>query len=116
MNFLCDENVPRSICNYLRMQGHDVSDIIVLGLQGIPDTEIVKLAQEKKRVIVSFDQDFLYLLADRQDISAIILHFPRMQPQQVIFHLQSLLEKISNGDIKFPGVITLSESEIIMLK
>jgi predicted nuclease of predicted toxin-antitoxin system len=63
MRFLADVGVSRSTAKDLRQHGHDVTHLREVNLHRLPDEEILKLAQNEQRVILTFDLDFGDLLA-----------------------------------------------------
>ena len=57
MQFLADENFPRAAVIALRERGYDVVWIRT-EYPGIPDTEVLSLAQVENRILLTFDKDF----------------------------------------------------------
>lgn len=57
MRLLADENFPKDAVDALLLAGHDVLWIRSLA-PGLPDREVLKLAQTEKRVLLTFDKDF----------------------------------------------------------
>src|SRR5437773_11154696 len=58
MRLLLDMNLPPSVANWLRSEGHDALHVRDLGLSGAPDSEIFARAAADGRIVVSFDLDF----------------------------------------------------------
>jgi len=61
LNFLLDENVPRSIKQFLQEKGHIILLLDDLNKRGALNGEVAKLSIEKNAIIVTFDSDFLKL-------------------------------------------------------
>lgn len=60
MNFLVDAHLPRRIARWLREAGHDAVHTLDLPKGNrISDAEILRIADEEKRVIVTKDADFV---------------------------------------------------------
>ena len=59
MKFLVDENVPQTLIKNLRGKGFDVLDIKKSKYRRATDTEIIAIARSEKRIIITYDQDFL---------------------------------------------------------
>jgi predicted nuclease of predicted toxin-antitoxin system len=89
VQFLADENVPRSMVAWMRAEGHDVALASELSI-GAPDIHWLDLAMTESRIIVSADKDFGELvyrdrLAShgivllRLDNLAVLLWLPRLQ-------------------------------------
>lgn len=57
MNLLADENIERLIVLWLREQGHDVL-WVPESSPSVLDHEIVNMARDQKRVILTYDLDF----------------------------------------------------------
>lgn len=57
MRFLADENFPGDVVQALRQEGHDVFWVRT-ETPGIPDPEVLELAQQGSRVLMTFDKDF----------------------------------------------------------
>lgn len=57
MRFLIDENVPKLISDWLRLQGHD---LVLAGeiLAGETDKHWLELAENEQRLIMTADKDF----------------------------------------------------------
>lgn len=57
MRLLADENIDPQVVAWLRSQGHDVLAITEFS-RGAADTDIVVVANEQRRIIVTRDKDF----------------------------------------------------------
>lgn len=58
MNILVDENIPVSVVEVLREEGHDVRDLRGTDLEGSTDRYLWKLAQHEGRIFITTDNDF----------------------------------------------------------
>jgi predicted nuclease of predicted toxin-antitoxin system len=61
VKFLVDHQLPPALARYLRSRGFDCEHVLDIGLAESLDSEICKYAENHDRVIVSKDEDFLYL-------------------------------------------------------
>ena len=61
MKFLVDNQLPPALAQYLRKRGFDCEHVLDVSLAKALDTEICRYAEEQARIIVSKDEDFLYL-------------------------------------------------------
>lgn len=59
LKLLIDENVPKLIIAHLRKSGHDVAVVMA----GSPDKRVAAQAKQQKRVLITFDSDFVNILA-----------------------------------------------------
>jgi predicted nuclease of predicted toxin-antitoxin system len=61
VKFLIDNQLPAALADYLKKRGFDCEHVLHLGLGEASDTDICEYAIAQKAIIVSKDQDFLYL-------------------------------------------------------
>ena len=101
MKFLIDENVGFSIIKYLRDEGFDVKAVSEL-FPSRDDVSIIKIAHQEKRIIVTNDKDFGYLIFKAQfpPPSIILFRFKEEIPSEKINAIKAILnlpaEKIVN--------------------
>ena len=72
MNFYLDEHIPKAVAEGLRRRGIDVLTIQDAGRLGVPDRKQLAFATMTRRVLVTFDDDFLALDASRVSHSGIV--------------------------------------------
>jgi len=56
MRILADENVDRPIVQWLRSQGHDVTEATVVAAE-VADAELIVISRHEKRILMTFDRD-----------------------------------------------------------
>lgn len=61
MKFLVDNQLPPALAQYLRKRGFDSEHVLDVGFDKALDIEICRYAQSKDRILISKDEDFLYL-------------------------------------------------------
>lgn len=61
MRFLVDNHLPPSLARWLRDRGHDAEHVFESGLHLVDDRDLWARALADSRIIVSKDEDFLYL-------------------------------------------------------
>lgn len=61
MKFLVDNQLPPALALYLRERGFDCKHVLDVGLGDALDITICRYAEVEDRIIVSKDEDFLYL-------------------------------------------------------
>lgn len=101
MKFLADENIGRSIVNYLRAAGHGVTWIKETA-PGMADADILKLALKERQVIVTYDQDFgeLVFLKCRKHYGVLLLR-PRVDTTKNHLRIiKEFLARHSAGEIR----------------
>lgn len=71
--FLIDGNLPPSLGDVFRANGHEAVHVADLGMQRAADIEIWKHAHSNRAVIVTKDKDFASLAISRADVCPVIL-------------------------------------------
>ena len=61
MRFLIDNQLPPALAQYIKKRGYDCEHVLDVGLAQALDIEICRYTESQKRIIVSKDEDFLYL-------------------------------------------------------
>lgn len=92
MKFLADINIPQSVISYLSLNNHDILDLKKVNLLA-KDTEIIKLAKEQDRIILTLDKDFIGLTQfPKYQVACIIIRLRNQAPKNVINYLDQLLK------------------------
>lgn len=58
VRFKLDENIPLDAAEVLREFGHDVETVLEEQLDGKPDPDVLKAANDESRILVTLDLDF----------------------------------------------------------
>ena len=93
MRFLADMGVAMRIVEWLRAQGHEVSQLREEGLQRMPDADILLKAAAESRIFMTFDLDFGEILAlsgERKD-SVVLFRLYNTRTLHVIERLKVAL-------------------------
>ncbi len=106
MKFLIDQNRSPQLAELLRDAGHDAVHTSELDLERAEDSELLALAADQGRVVVSGDTDFGALLAMlRASQPSVILfrarHMPRAENQAAIIldHLDDIANDLEEGAV-----------------
>jgi len=106
VRFLLDQNRSPRLAVLLRAAGHDVVHTADLGLDQAEDDEVLAVAREQDRVVVSGDTDFGALLALSADTSpSVILFRARNRPSAddqasvMLEHLDDLADDLEAGAV-----------------
>ncbi|MGD1028615.1 DUF5615 family PIN-like protein [Candidatus Binatus soli] len=78
MRILLDENFPLALLRRLQEEGHQVDHIILLGLRGAPDRDIVDRLNSEDLLLLTHDQEFLDLSLSRSRV--IVSRVTQSQP------------------------------------
>ena len=61
MKFIVDNQLPMALCRYLASRGCASAHVEEVGLARASDSEIWRYASENECIVISKDEDFLYL-------------------------------------------------------
>jgi predicted nuclease of predicted toxin-antitoxin system len=91
MKFLANENIPRIALDLLRDQGVDIISVLAVR-RGLKDEEVLGIANEQGRLIVTFDKDFgdLVFRTGMETKGLVLLRFRPATPQQGSSEAQGL--------------------------
>jgi predicted nuclease of predicted toxin-antitoxin system len=62
MNFLLDENFPKSAKKFLDERGHNVTDVRDALDEGADDVRVFELAQQRHAILLTTDRDFYHTI------------------------------------------------------
>lgn len=106
MRFLIDQNRSPRLAGLLRGSGHDAVHASELGLERAEDRELLVLAGEEDRIVVSGDTDFGTLLAMLgATVPSVVLfrarHMPRAEQQAAVIlrHLDEVADDLERGAV-----------------
>lgn len=114
MRFLLDQNLPPSLVDLLVDAGHDVVHVQSLGMHAASDREIVQVAVDADRVIVSADTDFGDLLASSNAPKPSILLLRRQDRRRAVELAALLLANLDDvsGDLDIGAIVVLGQQRI----
>ena len=113
MKFLADMGIsPRSVA-FLRDLGVEAVHLHELGLDRLPDAEIVKKARHEGYVVLTHDLDFgeLLALSGAEVPSVVIFRLQNMRPHNVNRYLQILITEHQTALDK-GAIFSVSEGRI----
>ena len=102
MKFLADEDFPKPLVVNIRDAGYSVKTIQQKNLQGSSDKLVANLALKEKRIILTFDKDFLKNKTGK--LQVIIFSFPKIPTSEIIPLIDNFLKalkqiKLSKGKV-----------------
>ena len=101
MKFYLDEHIPKAVAEGLRRRGIDVLTIQGAGRVGDPDRKQLAYAALKRRVLVTFDDDFLALDAAGASHSGIVFsQAGRRSVGELIESLVLIAKVIEPGEMR----------------
>ncbi len=93
MKFLLDENIDYRLAPFLKQLGHDVTAISVDYPHGLPDHEVLALAQKEQRILITNDAGDFGALIFQQHLPHIGVILFRLKAEQA--NLQLRKERLS---------------------
>ena len=113
MRFLADMGISPRTVDYLVTLGYDAIHIGVQGHERLEDHEILQLALDEDRVLLTHDLDFGKLMAARaaQFPSVIMFRLRNMQPDVVNPYLRQVLDSFSEH-LEAGSIVSVSTRRI----
>ncbi len=113
MKFIADVNIAQLIIKKLRQDGHDIIDVKT-GKLSTKDIDIIKLAIQDQRIILTHDRDFETLSKyPKYQAGTIIIRLVKADVQYFYERLADVLHHKTEGDLlKALTIITDSGFEI----
>jgi predicted nuclease of predicted toxin-antitoxin system len=113
MRFLANENIPQIAVTALIDLGHDIIWIRAMA-PGSTDQEVLRLAQDENRVLITFDKDFGEL-AIKENLPAssgiILLRISTHSPESIASVIQAAFQTRND----WPGHFSVVEDERIRM-
>ena len=113
MRFLADMGVSARTVAWLRQQGYHAVHLRDEGLQRLPDEEILTKARVEKRILLTMDLDFGYLLAvSREHLPSVILFRLSDERSEVVNRRLADVLSQCQSDIEAGAIISVSDTAI----
>jgi len=113
VDFLANENFPLVSVRLLRAAGHDVKTVLEELPAGSKDSEVLVVAKEQQRVILTFDRDYgelIYRYRFSTPVGIVYFRFTPSAPEEPAVLLNNIIEK---GKRTLEGKFTVVERERI---
>ena len=102
MNFFLDENFPKAATKILNDNGHTIFDIWNTKYEGADDSDIFRIAQEKKAIFLTTDKDFYHTIPSKykKHYGIVIITLRHPNRDQIIQKMQYFLDNLELDSIK----------------
>jgi predicted nuclease of predicted toxin-antitoxin system len=111
MRFLADENCDANLVKKLREAGHDVA-FVLEDQPGSDDLEVVRLAREQNRVILTADLDFGQLSEFERELPPGIVLL-RLHPLQRASRIERIVDVLNSlGDAIQHNVVVIEPGQV----
>ena len=99
---LVDENVPRSVMEWLKKRGLNFKGVSDVGLQGAKDENVARYAAENNMIILTLDADFGYIYHNvfRGSLSVIVIRVKPPTSVNIIETLNAVLKKVKLDELQ----------------
>ncbi len=108
LKVLLDENIGLRVYYELRNRGYHVQSVL-MERRGISDEEVIRIAIERDKIIVTMDKDFGYLAQAYNPPGIVIL---RLKDPRIPNRIRAILRALSLGDQLYGHVIIVTETRI----
>ena len=115
VNMLTDENISPKVVRFLREHGVNVLDTKEQGWHGKHDEDLLNIAYQQQRFILTHDSDFGTLAINQEYpcYGILYLRLKNLKPQNVI----SVYQQVLSMDVDvFPGTILVIEEKRISIR
>ncbi len=110
--FLANENIPLTTILRLRKEGFDISSI-GLDAPSITDREVMQIAVDENRTIITFDRDYgelIYKYGFRPPAGVIYLRMQNYQPEEPA---ELLLKLLNDQNLEFARLFTVADERSV---
>ncbi len=110
--FLANENIPLATIFRLRKEGFDISSIS-LDAPSITDSEVMQIAADENRTIITFDRNYgelIYKHGFRPPAGVIYLRMQNYQPEEPA---ELLLKLLNDQNLEFAGLFTVVDEKSV---
>ena len=115
MKFLANENVPISSVTYLKTHGFNIT-AIGIDNPSITDDEVMKIAIDEGRTIITYDSDYGELIFKHGYKPNAGVIFIRFQPSDPLDTTKILERLLSTPGLSFERTLTVVDSTSIRQK
>ena len=110
--FLANENIPLATILCLRKEGVDIASV-GLDAPSITDREVMQIAVDESRTIITFDRDYgelIYKYGFRPTAGVIYLRMQNYQPEEPA---ELILKLLNNPNLEFTGFFTVADEKSV---
>lgn len=111
MRFLFDQSTDYRLVPHLKALGHDVTAIDVDYPGSLPDPEVLAIARDEQRVLVTDDSDFGELIFRHGEPHAGVI-FLRLGPTEMALKLERLLRVLEEHSHELTEFIVVTKQRI----
>jgi len=114
------KNLPKSLSEKLRLAGHDAIDLREIGKNGISDREVMQIANQKKRFLITADYKHFanILLFPPESLSCgiIVVKMSHYTLKATVENILRAISSLQTKRSKLFGSLIIIESDRIRLR
>lgn len=113
LKFLADENIPSKAIVHLQKDGIDIIPVSNVRY-GLDDSNVLKLAYERKRMLITFDKEFRYFVFKKkiESFGVLLLRFVPLSPEHVAKRIDELIKE----KVRFENSFIVVDKEKIRIR
>jgi predicted nuclease of predicted toxin-antitoxin system len=112
MKFIANENIPIESIQLLQSSKIDIISIQEIK-PGISDLDVIDIARNEDRIIITFDKDYGELIYQRKISFKIGIIFLRFIPKNSLETGKILIEILNNSNLDYKNKFTVIDREKI---
>jgi predicted nuclease of predicted toxin-antitoxin system len=116
MRFLLDESVELRLGRFLRSLGHDVTAIVRDYARSISDIDVLAVAYSEKRVLITNDKDFTFLVFNQLRPHAGVILFRLGRGATITEKANSLQLILTHHQSDLDAFITIHQEGLISVR
>ena len=96
MKFIVDAQLPKSLSDFLKSKGHDSVHTIELPAKNkTADNEVLKIALDESRIVISKDSDFLEMhLVNNKPEKLLLIRTGNISNPELLLIFEKYLERV----------------------
>ena len=114
LNFLLDENVSYNLFKLLKSKGFNVETVQELNKHGIKNSELLDLVKITKKILITYDKDFLDLKIEKEHYIIVIDIHPLID-ENVLPRFEEFINSLSLIDLR-DNILILREKDFELNK
>jgi predicted nuclease of predicted toxin-antitoxin system len=115
IKLLADENFPLASVELLEIKKYDILSVSKI-FSGKSDRDIIHLANQEERLILTFDRDFGHLIFKEGIIPKMGIFYFRLQKFEPSLPANVVMDLLQNNTFETVGTITVIEDNFIRQK
>jgi predicted nuclease of predicted toxin-antitoxin system len=115
LRFIVDTQLPPSLAEFFKRRGFDATHVVDYSKGALmSDQEIITVAKDESRVIITKDSDFMdYYLLKGYPPAVLLLQLGNIKNSELFAHLNKLTEQITSLYLENTRFVIIQKDKII---